>query len=166
MPLIPSAAKTIRRAEETFSTCLKSGLITYISSGELKSQRFRVHLCYVPDTPLSTSCRRAAKTFNARLTQAYATLLKQYLIKSERAFCVHWRALNVHQTSMFNAPGTRMELIRNVYVRLPNAKLLENFRCVFMFYPKRARNTHRFLATYSAAHRTYTKGTQRTRIAF
>ena len=38
------------------------------------------------------------RTFNARLTHAWGTLLKQYLIISERAWSVHWRASNVRQT--------------------------------------------------------------------
>ena len=40
----------------------------------------------------------AQRTFNARRTHARGTLLKQYLIKSERAWSVHWRASNVRQT--------------------------------------------------------------------
>ena len=36
--------------------------------------------------------------FNARFTHAWGTLLKQHLIKSERAWNVHWRASNAHQT--------------------------------------------------------------------
>ena len=38
------------------------------------------------------------RTFSACLTHAWGTLLKQYLIKSERAWSVQWRASNVRQT--------------------------------------------------------------------
>ena len=40
----------------------------------------------------------AQRTFNARRTHAWGTLLKQYLIKSDRAWSVHWRASNMRQT--------------------------------------------------------------------
>ena len=40
----------------------------------------------------------AQQTFNARLTHPRGTLPKRYLIKSERACGVHWRASNVRRT--------------------------------------------------------------------
>ena len=111
--------------------------------------------------------RRKNDVSTLRYARSFERLqLRTSVFKSERACSVHWRALNVHQTSMFNAPGTRMELIRNVYVRRPkHAKLLENFKHVYFLSQTRTKHTP-ILATYSAAHRTYTKGTQRTRIAF
>ena len=40
----------------------------------------------------------AQRTFNARRSHASGTLVKQYLIISERAWSVHWHASNVRQT--------------------------------------------------------------------
>ena len=43
---------------------------------------------------------------------------------------------------MFNAPGTRMELNRNVYVRRPkHAELLENFKHVYFLSQTRTKHT-------------------------
>ena len=52
-------------------------------------------------------------------SHAWCTLLKKYLIKSERACSVHWRACNVHQTCSkriqraCNARGTYSKRIRH-----------------------------------------------------
>ena len=73
------------------------------------------------------------------------------------------RAPNKHVQRAWNAHGIYSKRIcQTSETRRASRKILS----MFIFYPKRARNTHRFLATYSVAHRTYTKGTQRTRIAF
>ena len=42
--------------------------------------------------------RHAKHALHARFTHAWGTLLKQRLIKSERAWNVHWRASNARQT--------------------------------------------------------------------
>ena len=67
--------------------------------------------------------------------------------------CVH---------SVFNAPVTRVELIRNVKdIRTRHARPLENFLSMFkMFEPKRAESAHQPLATYVNVHPAYTKRTQ------
>ena len=61
----------------------------------------------------------AQQTFNARLTHAWGTLPKRYLIKSQRACGVHWRAQNVSRTRSkriqrtCNAHGTYSKRIRH-----------------------------------------------------
>ena len=70
--------------------------------------------------------------------------------------------LNKHVQRAGNAHGTYSKRIcKTSETRRASRKFLSMF-----IFPKRARNTHRFLATYSIAHRAYTKGTRRTRIAF
>ena len=105
------------------------------------------------------------QTFNTRLTRAWDTLLKQYLIKSKRACSVHWRASNVRRTHSkriqraCNARGTYSKRIRHTPgTRRASRKFLRMFK---FFKPKRAWSAQRLLATYSDAHRTYTKRTKR-----
>ena len=87
------------------------------------------------------------QTFNPRLTHAWGALLKQYLIKSERLWSVHWHTSNVRQT-------------RSKHIQCACKSMFKNF--LSQTRTKRAM----ILATYSDARRTYTKHTQHTRNVF
>ena len=106
----------------------------------------------------------AQQTFSARLTHAWGTLLKQYLIKSERACSVHWRASNVRRTRSkrfqraCNARGTYSKRIRYTpETRRASRKFLSMFK---LFEPKHAWSAKRLTATY-IVHQACTKRTKR-----
>ena len=71
----------------------------------------------------------APVAFNARLTHVCGTLLKQYLIKLERAWSVHWRASNVRQTR-----SKRIQRACSVVIRPGHAELLEKFLSMFKIF--------------------------------
>ena len=110
------------------------------------------------------------RTFNARLTHAWGTLLKQYLIKSERAWSVHWCDSNVRQTRSkriqcaCSARGTYSKRISHTP---ETRRASREFLSMFIFFLSQTRTKRAMiLATYSGTRRTYTKRTQRTRNAF
>ena len=128
-----------------------------------KSQSVEVRLCYFPDA-LSMCYRRAANAQRASHTRlGHNTEAISHKIGKRI-----WRTLTcltrapkcVH--SVFNAPVTRVELIRNVKdIRTRHARLLEKNLSMFkMFEPKRAESAHRPLATYVNVHPAHTKRTQ------
>ena len=85
----------------------------------------------------------AQQTFNARLTHAWDTLLKQYLIKSEHACTVHWRVSNMRRTRSkciqcpCNAHRTYLKRIRHTpRLRRASRKFLSMFKKFL------SRNTH------------------------
>ena len=115
----------------------------------------------------------AQRTFSARLTHAWGTLLKQYLIKSECAWSVHWRASNVRQTRSkhiqraCSAHGTYSKRICHTPgTRRASRKLLSMFKIFFIPNVHETRDDFSDIVTYSDVGRTYTKRTQRTRNAF
>ena len=127
-----------------------------------KSQSVEVRLCYFPDA-LSMCDRRAANAQRASHTRlGYATEAISHKIGKRmwRTLTCLTRAPNcVH--SVFNAPVTRVELIRNVKdIRTRHARLLEFFFLSMfkMFEPKRAESA----ATYVNVHPAYSKRTPKT----
>ena len=109
----------------------------------------------------------AHRTFSTRLTHAWGTLLKQYLIKSERAWSVHWRASNVrqmrskriqqacrargtyskrisHMPGTHRASGKFLSMLENFLI--PNAhETLDGFSDI----QRRALDVHQAYTTYS-----------------
>ena len=135
--------------------------MTEACSGRIKI--FKV-LEYISVTTQTRYARAtgAQQTFNTRLTRAWGTLLKQYLIKSKRACSVHWRASNVRRTRSkrirraCNARGTYSKRIRHTPgTRRATRKFLS------MFKKNLSPNAQRLLATYSDAHQAYTKRIKR-----
>ena len=122
-----------------------------------------VRLCYFPDA-VSMCYRRTANAQRESHTRlGHATEAISHKIGKRM-----WRTLTCLTRSpkcahsVFNAPVTRVELIRNVKdIRTRHARLLENVLSMFkMFEPKRAESAHRPLATYVNVHPAYTKRTQ------
>ena len=65
--------------------------VTEACDGRIKNLKVFEHACVTSQTRVA-SATGAQQKFKARLTNAWDTLLKQYLIKSERTCSVHWRA--------------------------------------------------------------------------
>ena len=139
--------------------------MTWASAGRIKKFKVLEYGCDTSQTRLARATG-AHRTFNARFTHAWGTLLKQHQMKSERTWNVHWRASNAHQTRTeriqraCSARGTYSGRISHTpEARRAFRKLLSMFKNFFK--PNRARNVQRLLATYSEARRKYTKRTQR-----
>ena len=129
-----------------------------------KSQTFRV--CCATSQTCYAHAIGAQQTFNERLTHAWGTLLKQYIIKLERACSAHWRALNVRQTRLkriqcaCNARGTYSKRISHTAgISRASRKVLSMFKNIYTQTPtkrapnfsgiqRRAQDVHQAYPTY------------------
>ena len=108
--------------------------MTEACAGRIKNFKVLEYICVTSQTRYARATG-AQQTFNTRLTRAWDTLLKQYLIKSERACSVHWRASNVRRTRSkriqraCNARGTYSKRIRHTPgTLLASTKFLSMFK--------------------------------------
>ena len=88
------------------------------------------YVFYVPDA-LSTRCRRAAivkRAFHTRLGHVTEAIHRKIDRKAHVAYTDAPKTCAKRVQSVFNAPVTHMELIRNVYyTRQRRTELLETF---------------------------------------
>ena len=93
--------------------------VTEACAGRIKISKFQVGDVCVTSQTRYARATGAQQTFSARLTHAWGTLLKHYLIISERACSVHWCASNMRRTRSkriqraWNALGTYSKRIRH-----------------------------------------------------
>ena len=73
--------------------------MTEACARRIKNLKVFKYVCVTSQTCYAhaTGTQQTQQTFNVRFTHTWDMLLKQYLIKSESACSIHWRALNVRQ---------------------------------------------------------------------
>ena len=91
--------------------------------------------------------------FNARFTHAWGTLVKQHLIKSERAWNVHWRASNARQTlseRIQRACSARGTYSGRISHTPETRRAFRKFLSMFNFFSPKERNAQRLLKRRTA----------------
>ena len=91
--------------------------------------------------------------FNARFTHAWGTLVKQHLIKSERAWNVHWRASNARQTrsERIQRVCSARETYSGRISHTPETRrAFRKFLSMFNFFSPKERNAQRLLKRRTA----------------
>ena len=139
--------------------------MTEACAGRIKNLKVLEYICVTSQTHYAR-VTGTQQTFSARLTHAWGTLLKQYLIKSERACSVHWCASNVRRTHSkriqraCNARGTYSKRIRHTPgTRRASRKFFSMFKTFLSPNAPGARSD--IYQRAPSVHHAYTKHTKR-----